>query len=169
MPNRKLLLISYLFPPLGGVGVQRALSLAKYLPEQGYEVHVLRAHNAAGPVHDPGLLAQVPSAVTIHSAFTPEIPFDLRQKVWKWISPGRPARDAQPAAAGAPGGLKSSLSRLVRRVLCPEPEVLWAPFAIRKARQIVRRHGIEAVLVTAPPFSAFLVGNSLKRSFPESD
>lgn len=167
MPNRKLLLISYLFPPLGGVGVQRALSLAKYLPEQGYEVHVLRAHNAAGPVHDPGLLAQVPSAVTIHSAFTPEIPFDLRQKVWKWISPGRPARDAQPAAAGAPGGLKSSLSRLVRRVLCPEPEVLWAPFAIRKARQIVRRHGIEAVLVTAPPFSAFLVGNSLKRSFPE--
>ena len=45
--------------------------------------------------------------------------------------------------------------------------MLWAPFAIRKARQIVRRHGIEAVLVTAPPFSAFLVGNALKREFPD--
>ena len=55
---------------------------------------------------------------------------------------------------------------LVRRVLSPEPEVLWVPFALRKARRIVRRHGIEVVLVTAPPFSAFLVGNALKREFP---
>jgi len=44
--------------------------------------------------------------------------------------------------------------------------VLWVPFALRKARRIVRQNGIDAVLVTAPPFSAFLVGNALKREFP---
>jgi hypothetical protein len=56
---------------------------------------------------------------------------------------------------------------MVRRLLCPDPEVLWVPFALRKARRIIREHGIEFLLVTAPPFSAFLVGNALKREFPE--
>jgi glycosyltransferase involved in cell wall biosynthesis len=43
---------------------------------------------------------------------------------------------------------------------------LWVPFAVRKARQIIRRHGIQVVLVTVPPFSALLVGTSLKHDFP---
>ena len=36
LPNGKILLISYLFPPVGGIGVQRALSLAKYLPRMRF-------------------------------------------------------------------------------------------------------------------------------------
>jgi glycosyltransferase involved in cell wall biosynthesis len=162
---RKLLIISYLFPPAGGVAVQRALSLAKYLPGCGYSVHVLRARNASAPVEDPGLLKHVPASVTVHTAFTPELPFKFRQRVWGWLS-----RGAQPATAKARqpsgAGWKQWTRRLVRRILCPEPEVLWVPFALRKARRIVRQNGIEAVLVTAPPFSAFLVGNALKREFP---
>ena len=50
----KLLIINYLFPPAGGIAVQRALSLAKYLPQFGFEVHVLSAGNAAAPVQNPG-------------------------------------------------------------------------------------------------------------------
>jgi glycosyltransferase involved in cell wall biosynthesis len=165
--GRRCLLISYLFPPVGGIGVQRALSLAKYLPEHGYEVHVLHASNAAGPVLDPGLLEQVPPAVTVHSAFTPEIPFQVRHRLWKWLSGSGQSPAASASAPVESGGVKSWLSRLARYLLCPEPEVLWVPFALRKARQIVRKYDIEAVLVTAPPFSAFLVGNALKRQFPK--
>ena len=80
--DRKILIISYLFPPVGGIGVQRALSLAKYLPRSGFEVHVLKATSAGGPVYDPDLLKQIPSGVRVHQAFTPEIPFTLRQKLW---------------------------------------------------------------------------------------
>ncbi|HUQ94535.1 MAG TPA: glycosyltransferase [Bryobacteraceae bacterium] len=58
------------------------------------------------------------------------------------------------------------MQRAIQRVLCPEPEVLWAPFAIRKARDIIREFGIQTLMITAPPFSAFLVGNALKREFP---
>jgi len=167
VPNRKLLLISYLFPPVGGIGVQRALSLAKYLPGEGYDVHVLQARNAAGPVLDPGLLKHVPPAVTLHSAFAPEIPFHLRHLAWKWLSDSKRRQTVEPSASRTRNQSKSLLGRIAGRVFCPEPEVLWAPFAIRKARRIIERHGIEAVLVTAPPFSAFLVGNALKRQFPK--
>jgi hypothetical protein len=73
--NRKLLLVSYLFPPAGGIGVQRALGFARYLPRHGYQVHVLTARNPAAPVQDPDLLRRVPPEVTVHHSFTPEPPF----------------------------------------------------------------------------------------------
>ncbi|MFY0574619.1 hypothetical protein ACN28S_09885 [Cystobacter fuscus] len=41
-----VLLITFSFPPVGGVGVLRALSLAKYLPSEGIRVDVLTARNA---------------------------------------------------------------------------------------------------------------------------
>src|SRR4051794_9334077 len=49
-PVKNILIISYLFPPVGGIGVQRALSMAKYLPACGFNVHILKATNAGGPV-----------------------------------------------------------------------------------------------------------------------
>ena len=164
----RLLMVSYLFPPVGGVGVQRALSLAKYLPKSGFEVHVLKAWNAAAPLRDPELLKEVPPEVHVHRAFTPELPFYVRKKLWRFFS--RPSTKNTGKGPGVPTGLIARCAQFVtgsvRRLLSPEPEVLWVPFAIRKARRLVKKHGIDTVLVTAPPFSAFLVGNALKRQFP---
>jgi hypothetical protein len=161
---KRILIVSYLFPPLGGIGVQRALSLAKYLPLCGYEVHVLTARNAAGPVYDPDLLKSIPAGVRIHNAPTAEIPFVLRQKIWKWTD--RKGDRRSHAAVGAGGQQKSFVTSVAQRILCPEPEIMWTPWAARRAKSIVNRHAIEVVLVTAPPFSAFLVGNAVKRDFP---
>jgi len=160
-------LISYLFPPVGGIGVQRALSLAKYLPECGFEVHVLKATNAGGPVYDPDLVRQIPASVRVHEAFTPEIPFAIRQKLWARLSGGS-KKPAVPGASPAAGGFswKSLITGAAKRVMCPEPEILWVPFAVRKARQIIRQCGIDTVMVTVPPFSALVAGTRLKREFP---
>jgi glycosyltransferase involved in cell wall biosynthesis len=165
MPKKiKLLLVSYLFPPAGGISVQRALSMARYLPAMGFEVHVLCASNAASPVYDQSLLKLVPADVRVHGSWTPEPPFKIRHAVWSLFASGAPVQTGMPAPA--PGRLKTFVKNTVKRLLCPEPEILWIPFALRKARKIVRRFGIDAVLVTAPPFSAFLVGVALKREFP---
>ena len=43
MPRHKVLLVSCYFPPAGGIQVQRALSIARYLPQHGFEVFVLTA------------------------------------------------------------------------------------------------------------------------------
>src|ERR1017187_553104 len=164
--KHKILIISYLFPPAGGIAVQRALSLAKYLPGCGFDVHVLSASNAAGPVRDPDLLRQVPAGVTLHSAFTPEIPFGVRQWLWKRLSGGGKAHPSKSAMASErPFWAKRLVAEAAKRVLCPEPEVLWVPFALRQARRIIRRYGIETVLVTVPPFSALIAGTRLKREF----
>lgn len=166
----KLLIVSYVFPPAGGITVQRALSLAKYLPACGVEVHVLTAANAASPVYDPGLLKHIPPEVTVHRAFTPELPFYLRKKLWNLFSGGKKGTSkpagAAPKTAPAPPSLKSRATAWVRRIFSPDPQVVWAPFAVRRAARLIRRHKIDWVLVTAPPFSVFLIGNALKRKFP---
>jgi glycosyltransferase involved in cell wall biosynthesis len=167
---RKVLLISYIFPPVGGIGVQRALSMARYLPENDLEVHVLTASNPAAPVMDPGLLKLVPEHVTVHTAMTAEPPFYLRKKAWELLGGGKkkaatPKQEGEAAKPAAPS-LLGKLKAIPQRILCPDPQVLWVPMAIRKAKQIVRRHGIDAVLTTAPPFSVFLISNEIKRTFP---
>src|SRR3954470_15196556 len=136
LTDRKILLISYLFPPVGGIGVQRALSLAKYLPQCGFDVHVLKATNAGGPVYDPDLTRQIPANVRVHEAFTPEIPFSIRQKLWTRLTAGKPQ---QKSSQAAPAGFswKKLVTGTARRILSPEPEILWVPFAYRRARQIV--------------------------------
>lgn len=166
MPPRKLLLVSYEFPPFGGIPVQRALNFAKYLPGLGVEVHVLTALNAASPIRDESLLAQVPAAVQVHRAFTPEPPFHLRKRVWE-MAFGRGAPASAPAPAEPPQeGWKARVKDAVRRPFLPDPQVLWKSFAVRAGERIIRRHGIDTVLVTVPPFSVLLTGIELKRRCP---
>ena len=134
---RKILLITYAFPPVGGIMVQRILSLAKYLPAQGFEVHVLTPRNPATPVFDHELLKQVPAEVVVHRSFTPEPPFYLRKKIWERISP--PSKGEQQAApSNGYVSLKSRISNVVKRQLTPDVQVLWTPFAIRRASAVIR-------------------------------
>src|ERR1700749_3362001 len=85
MSADKILLISCYFPPTGGIQVLRTLSLAKYLPQNQFDVHVLTTRNPAVPTFDEALLEQVPSSVHIHRAWTLEPPFFLRKKLWAGI------------------------------------------------------------------------------------
>ncbi|MGD1094086.1 MAG: glycosyltransferase [Bryobacteraceae bacterium] len=166
MPADKLLLISCYFPPAGGIQVLRALSLAKYLPQNQFEVHVLTTRNPAVPTYDEALLDQIPSAVRIHRAWTLEPPFFLRKKLWSRIKGKNARTDSSGTTNSAAGGLKYRLAARVTRLLSPDPQVLWRPFAFRKAASLIEREKINFVLVTAPPFSAFLIGNALKLRYP---
>lgn len=162
MDASRILIVSYLYPPAGGIGVQRALSLSRYLPDSGFEVHVLTAWNPAAPVRDEKLLKLVPPAVRIHKAVTPEPPFYFRKKLWRLASALRSKKEA----GGEPAARRGFPAGLAQRILCPDPQRLWVPFAMGKARRMIRRHGIGTVLATAPPFSVFLISNALKREFP---
>lgn len=142
--------------------MQRALSLARYLPQHGFQVHVLSPSNPPAPVLDPALLNRVPPEVTTHWAWTPSPNARLRKRLWELVSRRRTISSRPPRNADG----HSSLSGWIRRLLSPDPEVVWVPFALRRARRIVKHYGIQSVVVTAPPFSAFLIGNALKREFP---
>jgi hypothetical protein len=70
MTPLNVLLVTYSFPPAGGVGVLRAASLARYLPSQGIRLDVLTTRNASAVGADYALLEDIPAEVNVHRTFT---------------------------------------------------------------------------------------------------
>jgi glycosyltransferase involved in cell wall biosynthesis len=165
----RVLLVSYLFPPAGGIAVQRMLAMARYLPENGIDVQVLCASNPSVPTMDASLVSRIPANVQVTRTWSPEIPYSIRQGLWRRLAALRHAKPAAASKSASPQPSRpssSALKNIVRRILSPDPEVLWVPGALRAARRTVARDGIDIVLVSAPPFSSLLIGNRLKRDFP---
>ena len=59
MTPKRVLIVSYYWPPSGGGGVQRWLKFAKLLPEHGWEPIVVTPDNPDVPVEDQSLLHDV--------------------------------------------------------------------------------------------------------------
>jgi len=167
----KVLLISYFFPPAGGVSVQRMVALTQYLPRDRCEVGVLTTWNGAYPVSDPKLLERIPPDVKLYRAFTPELPYGFRRQLWERLngrpgSPGTPEKNELVPGRNVLTRARTALRDSIRRALLPDPQVVWRPFAERMAAKLIEEEGYDTVLVTAPPFSSFCIGNALKQRFP---
>lgn len=167
-----LLLVSYQFPPLGGVGVQRALSFAKFFPECGYRVHVLTPTNGCSHTYDPSLVREIPPGVTVHRIPTPELPFSTRRKIWQMLGGIRGASAPKPATGTPTAPTQKSksragrLTRLVREIMFPDPQVVWTFGASLKAIDIIESRRIHTVIVTVPPFSTLRLISDIKRALP---
>jgi hypothetical protein len=153
--RRRVLLVSYHFPPVGGAGVQRPAKLARYLPDFGWDVSVLQAANPSAPLLDPSLLAEIPPA-TVH----------VRART---LEPGYAAKARVGSGGGASGGgIAGGLRRLVRRAatlaLQPDAQVLWLPAARREGLAVLRRLPHDAILATAPTYTNLVLGGMLARA-----
>jgi hypothetical protein len=162
--GKRVLLISYILPPAGGVGVQRALSFLRYLPKCGCPVVALTASNPVTPVYDPALVAQIPAGTRIYRTPTLEPPHRLRSRIWERVSRGTAFEPG--ATPRRSGGLKGRVAEIAERLTAPDPQKAWRPLAARAARRIVEREKIDAVIVSVPPFSSLRIGVELKRKYP---
>ena len=63
---KRIMIVSYYWPPFGGTGVHRILKMCRYLSEQGHEIVVLTTKTAFSHVVDERLLDEVPEGVTVY-------------------------------------------------------------------------------------------------------
>jgi glycosyltransferase involved in cell wall biosynthesis len=163
MPS--VLLLTYMFPPAGGIGTPRALAYAQYLPREGCRVSVLAPTKPELRDHDPDLARLIPSDVVVHRAWNPELPMSFRDRLWKrGARPGtRVARTRTPTTRW----LAAPFRWLAHHVLFPDPQVLWNPVAFHKACRVIEREAIDTVIVNMPPFSLLKVALALKQRFPQ--
>jgi glycosyltransferase involved in cell wall biosynthesis len=150
---RRVLFVSYLFPPVGGAGVQRVTKFVKYLPEFGWQSSVLTAANPSVPAYDPSLEADVPSGTIITRARTLEPSYRVKAAI---------------SAGSQPAGIVHRLLKrlglsLANAVLQPDPQILWLPAAVRAGSRLLDEMPHSAIIATGPPFSSFLVGAMLRR------
>jgi len=158
---KKVLIISYYWPPSGGSGVQRWLKFVKYFREFGIEPIVLTIDPAFAtfPNHDYSLLEEIPKGIEIHTTQASS-PFELYKKVRKKDAP----------QAGFSGekktGLVDKAMRFIRgNFFIPDARIGWNKFALEKAKELIQLHNIDSIVTTSPPHSTQLIGLELKRMF----
>ena len=152
---KRVLLISYYFPPSGGPGVQRILKFVRYLPQCGWLPTVLTVdpNYAAFPSIDDSLLEEIPSDVEV-----------IRTRAWDPFSVYARIQGKRKDEVIKVGyiegkqGLKNVARWLRGNIFLPDARVGWVPFGSRAARKLVQKQKFDAVISTGPPHSSHLIG-----------
>jgi glycosyltransferase involved in cell wall biosynthesis len=181
MPGR-VMVVTYYFPPVGGVGVQRTLKNVTYLPRWGWDPVVVAPRDPAYPLRDPSLLTAIPPGIDVHRSLSLE-PSRVQLIGSRVLRRGRGKAVGAPgdgSASGAGAGIASSSragfanralrsgvsawSRFWGAVLFPDEAIAWVPFGVRSGRRVHRAAPVDVLFSSAPPFSIHIAAGRLKRA-----
>ena len=146
MGRKKVLMIAYHFPPIGGAGALRPLKTAKYLPLYGWDPIVLTVKNPDWYYgQDDHLLKDMPPTAMIVRTF-------MLRSAWFYriLNPFRVRK----------------LDLLIRRYLVhPDDQIGWFPFAVRTAASLIKNNRIDAVFSTSGPLTDHLIAYYICKRF----
>lgn len=162
MKQKKILIITYYWPPAGGPGVQRWLKFTKYLPEFGWKPSVYIPENPSYPIIDKTLEKDVPKDLEIIKNKIWE-PYQLAEKLNK----SNKKFKAGQFDVGKSQSWKSKLSIWVRgNFFIPDARVFWVKPSISFLSKYLQENHFDAFVTTGPPHSLHLIGLGLKKEFP---
>ena len=143
MSHRRVLLISYYFPPLGGAGIGRPLALFRHLNEFGYECHVLTVKPVLYRVYEPELLYGLEKSKIFRSG--------------SWD----PSRLAHLLGVRRVTTKTADQSRKITKSFFPDAKTGWIGPAIRLGKKLCHRNKYDLIISTSPPISAHVVAKEI--------
>lgn len=158
---KKVLVITYYWPPGGGAGVQRWLKFVKYLPDFGWEPVVYVPENAQYPVVDEELSKDVRKDTRI-----------IRRPIWEPFHLYRlftRRKKGESMATSFTSEVESNRTRedianfIRSNFFIPDARKFWVRPSIRYLSQYLVKHPVDAVVTTGPPHSMHLIGLELQR------
>jgi glycosyltransferase involved in cell wall biosynthesis len=159
---KKVLIITYYWPPSGGAGVQRWLKFAKYFLEFNIQPIIITVDKnlASYPVLDESLLKEVPENIKVIRTKTKE-PFGIYKKVV-----GKNQIPSGGFASGNSSSFKDTLMRFFRgNFFIPDARMGWNKFAYEAACDFIQKEKPIAIITSSPPHSTQLIGLKLKKQF----
>lgn len=151
---RRVLVLAYYFPPLGMSGVQRTLKFVKYLPAHGWQPTVLTVEPRAYFAHDDTLLEELQDLPIEIVRTASRDPFSFLHK--RGMTLRMPSHNRHVL-----------MSKLSQAVFIPDNKIGWKRHALSKSREILERESFDLIYATAPPYTAFLIGETLKKLYPD--
>ena len=154
--GKKILIISYYFPPAGGGGVQRIAKFVKYLSKNNWTSIILTATHKDYLEIDIDLyheIKNIAKVIRVPSPLSKRRTFHIRNNTntnYPWEIP--PHRS-----------WKSLIPKLIRDYfLIPDSQILWVFRYLIYMNKLLKCHRPDIIFVTAPPFSAFILGVLIK-------
>lgn len=160
---KKVLIITYYWPPSGGAGVQRWLKFAKYLPEFGWEPIIYTAENPETPANDESLLKDIPPGIEVH-----------KLPIWEPLNAYKKFTGRKPTEKLGAGFLSESASPKFRdkvaiwirgNLFIPDAKRFWIHPSSRFLKKYLSKNEVDLIISTGPPHTVHLIAYRLKKLF----
>ncbi len=158
---KKVLIITYYWPPAGGGGVQRWVKFAKYLREYGWEPVIFTVDNADYPILDEQIGTEIPNDIEVIKVPIKE-PYDLYKQ---WTGKKKDDKiDANFLSQGKKMGFKDKIAVWIRgNFFIPDAKKWWIKPAIKRLRQYLQDNPMDAVISTGPPHTCHLIAKGIQK------
>ncbi len=143
--KKKVLLICYYFPPMGGAGVGRPLSLYKYLSRHEIECHILTVKDVLYRVYEPELLENIDCGKIYRSGS-----LDPQRLLYLFGVRNMKSSFVKKGAGGS-------------SFFFPDSKVGWVKPAVSYGRDLISNNNYDLIISTAPPVSVHLVAMQLAK------
>ena len=159
---KKVLIITYYWPPAGGSGVQRWLKFSKYLPEYGWKPIIFTPENPYSEINDIDLYSDISNDTEIWKIPIWE-PYSIKDKLF-----GKGANVQSSGIILNNNSFKNRLLKWIRgNFFIPDPKIYWVKPSIDFLVKKIKSEGINCIVTTGPPHSMHLIGLGLKKLLPD--
>ena len=169
---KRVLIITYYWPPSGGSGVQRWVKFAKYLPKEGWQPVIYTPENPELTTIDKTLAAEIPPEAEVVKTHIFE-PYGIYRKLMgkgsstdlkALTSAGSDGNEVNPVNGGKKSW-KQKLSLYIRgNFFIPDPRIMWVRPSVKFLKSYLRKHPVDAIVSTGPPQSMHLIGLELSKA-----
>ncbi len=159
---KKVLIVTYYWPPCGGIGVHRCLKFAKYLREFGWEPIIYTADGADYAYLDETNFKDIPKGITVLRKKIVE-PFRL----FKLLSGRKKDDPSNPVYVRSKKvGFIDSLSIWIRgNFFIPDAKSLWIKPSVKFLSKYLSENKVDAILTDGPPHTNTVIGCKLAQKF----
>lgn len=161
--RKKVLFIAYIFPPLGGSGVQRSLKFVKYLRELGWEPVVVTVTKSGYPLKDESMILEIPDEIEVIRIDEKKfIDLEYANKLIRIYSEVTNNYNLINQYVEI---LNENLKLLNKLLFIPDSQIIWASEVIDKIDEKVNFSDIDIIYTTSGPYSDHIIGYYLKKKY----
>ena len=159
---KRVLIISYYWPPTGGSGVQRWVKFAKYLPSEGWQPVIYTPENPEQLAIDESLAAEIPETVEVVKTRILE-PYELYKKLLRKSGHSKEAVEVNPVNAQNKSFLQKVAMWVRGNLFRPDPRCLWIRPSVKFLKKYLEEHPVDLIVSTGPPQSMHMIALKLAR------
>lgn len=157
-----MLLVTYYWPPSGGVAVQRWLKMSRHFKTSEVDLTIYTPDLKSFPGYDDALLNEIPEGVKVIK--TPILePHDLFKR---WMK--SEVNTYNPLISeGKSDSWKKKVGYFIRgNFFIPDARCLWIKPSVKYLTDYLSQHEHDVIITTGPPHSMHLIGLGVKKRIP---
>lgn len=160
---KRVLVITYYWPPTGGSGVQRWVKFARYLPEEGWVPVIYTPENPEMLAVDETLAAEIPEDTEVLKTHIRE-PYRIYREFLRKSGHSKEITEVNPVNAQNKTFFQKVAMWIRGNIFRPDPRCLWIRPSVKFLKKYLEDNPVDLIVSTGPPQSMHIIGMKLSRN-----